>query len=98
MQQMTTAEVRSSMIWCRRWGLSGISQSQVSKLCKDGFRSRSQKERVFAAEAELPEWSNGSVLKSVVPLTGDRRFESSSLQRRDGMGQAARRWHHRRCI
>jgi hypothetical protein len=31
-------------------------------------------------------------------LTGDRGFESISLQRRDGMGQAARRWHHRRCI
>ena len=31
-------------------------------------------------------------------LTRDRWFESTSLQRRDGMGQAARRWHHRRCI
>src|SRR5580692_4971414 len=26
----------------------------------------------------------------------NRKFESISLQRRDGMGQAARRWHHRR--
>jgi hypothetical protein len=26
----------------------------------------------------------------------DREFESPLLQRRDGMGQAARRWHHRR--
>src|ERR1700746_1822316 len=25
------------------------------------------------------------------------KFESISLQRRDGMGQATRRWHHRRC-
>ena len=30
-------------------------------------------------------------------LTGDRGFESTSLQQRDGMGQAARKWHHRRC-
>src|ERR1700730_15044957 len=28
---------------------------------------------------------------------GDRTFESISLQQRDGMGQAARKWHHRRC-
>src|SRR5712671_231192 len=27
----------------------------------------------------------------------DRWFESAFLQRRDGMGQAARKWHHRRC-
>jgi Reverse transcriptase (RNA-dependent DNA polymerase) len=27
----------------------------------------------------------------------DRGFEARFLQRRDGMGQAARRWHHRRC-
>ena len=26
----------------------------------------------------------------------NRLFESGVLQRRDGMGQAARRWHHRR--
>ena len=25
------------------------------------------------------------------------KFESISLQQRDGMGQAARKWHHRRC-
>jgi putative transposase len=25
----------ASTSWCRRWGLSGISKSQVSKLCKD---------------------------------------------------------------
>src|SRR5438874_10742176 len=33
------------------------------------------------------------------PLTGKApyKFESSSLQRGDGMGQAARKWHHRRC-
>src|SRR3984893_6379694 len=30
-------------------------------------------------------------------LKRDRKFESCSLQRRDGMGQAARKWHHRRC-
>jgi hypothetical protein len=30
------------------------------------------------------------VSKSVVLLTGDRGFESISLQERDGMGQAAR--------
>jgi transposase len=59
-------------------------------------------------------WERG-VSKSVVLLTGDRGFESISLQRgvsnepcgcrgcrtrvgpRDAMGQAARRWHHRRC-
>src|SRR6202035_614247 len=29
--------------------------------------------------------------------TRNRCFESTSLQERDGMGQAARRWHHRRC-
>jgi len=28
---------------------------------------------------------------------GDRGFESGFLQRGDGMGQAARKWHHRRC-
>src|SRR6202040_253217 len=27
----------------------------------------------------------------------NRKFESISLQQRDGMGQAARKWHHRRC-
>ena len=27
---------------------------------------------------------------------GDRWFESTSLQRGDGMGQAAKKWHHRR--
>src|ERR1700730_16375377 len=27
----------------------------------------------------------------------DREFESPLLQERDGMGQAARKWHHRRC-
>jgi hypothetical protein len=30
-------------------------------------------------------------------VTRNRWFESGSLQRRDGMGQATRRWHHRRC-
>jgi hypothetical protein len=35
--------------------------------------------------------------RSVVSLAGDRGFESFSLQPRDGMGQAARRWHQRRC-
>jgi hypothetical protein len=41
-------------------------------------------------------WERG-VSKSVVLLTGDRGFESGFLQQRDGMGQATRRWHHRRC-
>src|SRR6516164_980533 len=27
----------------------------------------------------------------------NRKFESISLLQRDGMGQATRRWHHRRC-
>jgi len=27
----------------------------------------------------------------------DRKFESTSCQRGDAMGQAARKWHHRRC-
>src|SRR6202048_4223125 len=27
----------------------------------------------------------------------NRKFESTFLQERDGMGQAARKWHHRRC-
>jgi hypothetical protein len=30
-------------------------------------------------------------------LPRNRLFESGVLQRRDGMGQAARKWHHRRC-
>jgi len=32
----------------------------------------------------------GGTLESVADLTGDRGFESLSLQRRDGMGQAAK--------
>jgi hypothetical protein len=40
------------------------------------------KEPVSAAGVELPEWSNRAVSKNVVPLTGDREFESVSLQRR----------------
>src|ERR1700719_2260148 len=36
-------------------------------------------------------------LKSRGHLARNRKFESISLQERDGMGQAARKWHHRRC-
>src|SRR5580700_4964681 len=32
-----------------------------------------------------------------LPRDRDRWFESISLQERDGMGQAARKWHHGRC-
>src|SRR6202043_1649479 len=36
-------------------------------------------------------------LKNRGHLARNRKFESISLQERDGMGQAARKWHHRRC-
>src|SRR5580700_11960568 len=39
-----------------------------------------------------PLWPAGGVARG-----WDLEFESALLQRRDGMGQAARRWHHRRC-
>jgi len=49
---------------------------------------------ISVAGTELPEWSNGAISKSPslgkVPRSRNRWFESISLQRRDGMGQAAR--------
>src|SRR5215469_13912611 len=36
-------------------------------------------------------------LGTVVILARNRKFESTPLQRGDGMGQAARKCHHRRC-
>ncbi len=32
------------------------------------------------SEGEVPEWSNGAVSKTVVPLTRDRGFESHPLR------------------
>src|SRR5215831_13760749 len=36
-------------------------------------------------------------LKPLPYLARNWKFESTPLQRGDGMGQAARKWHHRRC-
>ena len=52
---------------------------------------------ISSATATSASAGDGGRLKTAALLTGDRWFESCSLQRRDAMGQAARTWHHRRC-
>jgi hypothetical protein len=47
-----------------------------------GFERRAGLEPERGSVEEGAEKSKGAVSKSVVPLTGDRRFESFSLQRR----------------
>ena len=51
-----------------------------------GFERRAGLEPGRGLVEEGTEKSKGAVSKSVVPLTGDRRFESFSLQRRVNNG------------
>jgi hypothetical protein len=51
---------------------------------------------ILALSRRLPEARDNQAKRAWRGMIGD--LESVFLQRRDGMGQAARRWHHRRCI
>ena len=66
----------------RRWLVAGVPQNhQVVS---------------FKSPADTPAMP-GMLRKSTAFVPRHQKFESISLQRRDGMGQAARKWHHRRC-
>src|ERR1700731_240934 len=56
-------------------------------------RRRRNEERLSRSEQRTVSKTQNNHLTGKAPY----KFESISLQQRDGMGQAARKWHHRRC-
>src|SRR5205823_14013520 len=69
----------------QRSTLLGAGGSKSRSRQANGANSRSLENVV--ASAERPDGASGN-----------RKFESISLQRRDAMGRAARKWQLRRCI